>query len=171
MFENIKMETIIIAAVSENDVIGFRGKIPWKIPEDIKRFKDKTIGHAVLMGRKTYDSIDEKFRPLLKRENIVLSRNPDYEEEGVMIYSNLDDAIEEARKRRVEKLFIAGGEGVYRDVMEKADVIDLTKVHMEIEGDVHFPRIDCDAWRKVESSDIYHSQSGLRYSIYRYERR
>ena len=121
------MTLTIIAAVSENDVIGYRGKIPWKISEDTKRFRDMTMGNTVVMGRKTYESIPKKYRPLPGRENVVLSKSG-FVSEGVSVYHGLDAALEECNKKGAEKVFIAGGEQVYKEAMTKADLIELTKV-------------------------------------------
>jgi dihydrofolate reductase len=129
------MEIVLIAAVSQNNVIGRDGDIPWHIPEDLARFKHLTTGNTVLMGRKTYESLPEEFRPLPDRKNLVLSRSsPDIEAEVV---SSIQQAYEEAKGA----LFIAGGESVYRQAMEDADRLEITRVKREVDGDTFFPEI------------------------------
>lgn len=164
------MEIVIIAAVSKNDVIGFRGKMPWDIPEDRKRFREMTMGNAVVMGRLTYESIDEKYRPLKGRLNIVLSRNSEYRPEGVVVCRSLDDALRVAERNRVDKVYIAGGKEVYQKAMEIANRIELTKVHKGMEGDVFFPRFNISDWSLISESEIFDSGSGLRYSSFSWRR-
>lgn len=142
------MELIIIAAISENNVIGKDNKLPWHIPEDLKRFKELTKGNAVLMGRKTYESIG---KPLPKRTNIVLSSNKDYTPQGVITARNLDDALEQCKQYKTT--YIIGGQKVYEQTIDIADKLEITHVHKTIEGDAFFPKIDALKW--IEINNIY----------------
>lgn len=140
------MEKIIIAAHDEEKAIGKDGEIPWHYPEDLKYFKEKTTGHSVLMGRKTYESLPEDFRPLPDRKNIVLTRsNPDLNE-SVEIVNSLDEAY---RKVENEKLFIAGGASVYKQTLDDADKMLLTRVPGAHNGDTFFPDWEEDKWQKI----------------------
>lgn len=141
------MEKIIIAAVAENDVIGKEGEIPWHIPEDLQHFKEKTTGHTVIMGRKTFQSLPDGFKPLPDRENIVLTQS-DFspENESVKLANSLDQAWEEAEN---EKTFIIGGAGIYRQTMDKADKMILTEINDEYEGDTYFPEFSEENWKET----------------------
>ena len=131
-------EINIIAAVSENNVIGMEGEIPWKISEDMKRFKRLTLGCPVIMGRKTYESIPLKFRPLPDRENIVLTSDESYSEDGIIIAHSLDHALMKALNFHPQ-IFIAGGGRVYADAMPLATRLELTLVEGQFKGDTFFP--------------------------------
>jgi dihydrofolate reductase len=134
----------LIAAMSENRVIGRDNQLPWRLPADLKRFKAATMGHVLVMGRKTYESIG---RPLPGRRTIVLSRDAGYRPEGVEVASSLSEALELAGD---EEVFIAGGGEVYRRALEVADDILLTLVHGHIEGDAFFPSLNPGIWELVE---------------------
>jgi len=142
------MEKIIIAAVAENDVIGKDGEIPWHIPEDLEHFKDKTTGHTVVMGRKTFESLPDSFKPLPNRQNIVLTRS-DFSPENESV--NIANSLEEAwKKSENERVFIIGGAGVYKQCMEEADKMILTEIKEEYEGDTFFPEYSKENWKEVE---------------------
>lgn len=146
------MQKIIIAAVSENNVIGKDGDIPWHIPEDMEHFKQKTTGHAVIMGRKTFESLPENFRPLPDRKNIVLTRSGLKEKPGeVAEASSLEEGFEIAEGFS-DKAFVIGGESVYRESLEEADKLLLTRIHEEYDGDTYFPEIEGD-WIEEERED------------------
>jgi dihydrofolate reductase len=146
------MKKIIIAAVAENRVIGKDGDIPWHFPEDLKHFKQKTTGHSVIMGRKTYFSLPEAYRPLPNRKNIVLSRsNPDLPE-SVKLANSLEEAWELAREFS-EKAFVIGGAGIYSQTLEEADKMILTEVHKEYDGDTYFPEWNRENWEDVKRED------------------
>ena len=149
------MEINLIAAVSENNVIGYRGEIPWRIKEDIKHFKKLTIGHPVIMGRKTYESIPERFRPLPGRLNIVLSHNSDYLPKGPYVFKSLEEAIDalndsEPQEPNIDysKIFLIGGTSVYEQGIGIADKLEITHVHRQVQGDAYFPAIDLLIWHK-----------------------
>lgn len=145
------MEKILIAAVSENGVIGKEGDIPWHIPEDLQHFKEKTTGNTVVMGRKTYESLPDSFTPLPDRENIVLTRS-DFqpEEESVKVANSLEDAWEKSSN---EKIFIIGGAGIYRQTIDKVDEMVLTEIHENYDGDTFFPDYNRDKWVEKSRED------------------
>ena len=165
------MKTIIIAALSENRVIGRDNAIPWNYPADVKHFIRTTKGYPVVAGRKTYESF--KVRPLPDRFNIILTRNPDYlpevhpsssprldfittrnpnypTNENVVICQDLAQAVEEAKVRNTEKLFIIGGAEIYEQTLPLADEMILTHLPIEVEGDAYFPAWDESEWVVVE---------------------
>jgi len=133
------MRITLIVAVARNGVIGREGDIPWRLRDDQRFFQQQTLGHSLLMGRATYDSIG---RPLPKRTTYVLTRNPDFAAEGVTRASSLDEAIALAEARGESELFVAGGEAVYREAMPRADRLLVTRVDAAPEGDVRFPDFD-----------------------------
>lgn len=139
------MRLSLVAAVAENGVIGREGDLPWHLPEDLKAFKRRTVGHTLVMGRKTFDSIG---RPLPRRRSVVLSRNPELEIPGAETAGSLEEALE--RLAGEEEVFVVGGAEVYRRALPKADRLLLTRVHASVEGDTFFPEIDPDAWRLAE---------------------
>ena len=161
------MELILIAALSKNNVIGKDGKIPWHYSEDLKRFKKLTLGHAVLMGRKTYESIiASKGSPLEGRINLVLSSNKDYKvPDNVAIINEIVDALMMCNERRINKLYVIGGERVYRDTLPLAERLELTEVHKDFEGDAFFPKYNRDDWKEVQRDDR------TEYSFVTYERK
>ena len=139
----IKMEKIIIAAVAENGVIGKDGELPWNpIEEDMKFFREKTVGNTVVMGRKTFQSLPESFRPLPDRQNIVLTRS-DFVPEEAEVAESLKKAWNKADS---EKIFIIGGASIYRQAMPETDKMLITEVSEQYEGDTYFPEFDEDNW-------------------------
>jgi dihydrofolate reductase len=124
----------LIAACSKNRVIGYENKLIWNIPGDLKRFKELTTGHTVLMGRKTFESIG---RPLPNRRNVILTRDKAFKAEGCLVYSDLKEVLELFGN----DLFIIGGEQIYQQTIGYADFIELTLIHKKFEGDVYFPEI------------------------------
>jgi dihydrofolate reductase len=131
-----KPKISIFAALSDNNVIGVKGGLPWYIPDDFKRMREVTSGHAIIMGRKTYESIG---RVLPKRVNIIISRDPSYKVEGGIVCKSLADALLEARKHEKKEIFIFGGGQIFDQAMEIADKLYLTVVHKDIDGDTYFP--------------------------------
>lgn len=146
------MEVIIIAAVSDDGYIGKNGGIPWNIPEDMKRFRELTLGHPVIMGRKTWESLTGR---LPNRLNYVLTRQKHYVAEGAFVVDSLKKAVEMAgnEEPRIEgidycKAYIIGGENVYREGMKFADRLEITEVHQEVKGDARFPEIG-KQWEEI----------------------
>ena len=135
------MRISLLLAMSENRVIGRDGGLPWHLSADLKRFKKLTLGHVVIMGRKTFESIG---RPLPRRRSIVLSRDPAYAPEGAEAAASLDEAL--ARAADEDEVFVVGGAGVFAEALPRADRLYLTRVHAEVEGDVVFPELDLGAW-------------------------
>lgn len=130
-----------IAAMAQNRCIGVNNKLPWHIPEDLKFFKDKTLGKKIIMGRKTFESLG---RPLPKRENIVISRRSDFHPEGVKVFNSLESALAdvESRAEALEEVFIVGGAEIYSLSLSKIHRLYLTLVDQEVPGDAFFPEVD-----------------------------
>jgi len=133
------MRLSIIAALASNNVIGRNNQIPWRLSTDLKRLKALTMGHHIIMGRKTFDSIG---KPLPGRVNIIITRQPDYAPNGATIVHSLEDAIQLAANARDEEAFVAGGTEIYAQALHRADRMYLTRVHAEVEGDTVFPEFD-----------------------------
>lgn len=143
------MTIALIAAMSENRVIGRGDAIPWHLPKDLRRFRDATMGHPVIMGRKTFETLPA---PLPGRTTIVLTTREGYRPEGALVASSLEEGLRLAeRVAGGETVYIAGGEAVYRAGLAVADEIRLTIVHTEVEGgDAFFPELDAAAWAAGE---------------------
>ena len=150
------MELILIAAFSENRVIGYQGKIPWKIPEDLKHFRQLTLNHPIIMGRKTYESIG---KPLDKRKNIVLTKDGKFNPSGVIVCHSLEEALKNCGN---EETYIIGGEQIYKQAISHATRLELTKVKGNYQGDAFFPEIDYSVWHKTKEED-YSNYSFLTY--------
>lgn len=142
------MRTSIILAADENNGIGKNGQLPWRLPDDLKRFKQLTLGHYLLMGRKTYESIG---KPLPGRTTIVLTRQLNYQPKGVLLAHNLETACELARKQEESELFCCGGGEIYRQMLPLADFVYLTRVHTTLPTDVTFPQLPETNWQLVEN--------------------
>lgn len=134
------MQISLIVAVADNGVIGRDNDLVWKLKDDMKFFSDTTKGHAIITGRRNYESIPEKFRPLPQRVNVVITRNPSYLAPGAHVVHGLDEAIAKLSAEGAEQAFIIGGGQIYREAMLRQDVrrILLTHVHAEPEGDTFF---------------------------------
>lgn len=145
-------EIIIIAAVAKNGVIGNDNQLLWKIPEDMQYFREATAGQPVIMGRKTWESLPEKFRPLPGRRNIVITRQPDYAAPGAELASSLETAV--ARCADAERAFIIGGAEIYAQAMSCADTLLLTEVALNPNGDAHFPAIAPADWEEVSRTAL-----------------
>jgi dihydrofolate reductase len=140
----------LVVAVAENGIIGRGGTLPWKLPTDLKRFRKVTLGKPIIMGRKTYESIG---KPLDKRDNIVVTRRPDFTAPGVHVAASveaaIDLALEFAAKRGVDEVMIIGGEEIFRSAFDLADCIYLTLVHGTPAGDTRFDIPDHRLWRET----------------------
>jgi dihydrofolate reductase len=143
-------EIIIIAAISENNVIGKDGKIPWHIKEDLQRFKRLTLNHPVIMGRKTYESLPVK--PLKDRINIVLTRDKSFNPPDAIVKNSLQDAIEYCKS--YDKVFIIGGQSLFEEGLKIADTLELTRVDGIYDGDAIFPKINFDEWVLKNKDDM-----------------
>lgn len=133
------MKISLIAALAENRVIGRDNALPWRLPADMKRFREYTTGHCVVMGRRTFESMGH---PLPQRTNIVLSRQPAWQSEGVRVVSDPLAALALAREAGEDHLFVIGGEAVFAAFLERADALLLTRVDAHLGGDAHFPAFD-----------------------------
>lgn len=140
------MSLAIVVAVAENGVIGRAGGLPWSLPDDLRHFKRLTIGHTLIMGRRTFESIG---RPLPDRRTIVLSRNPAYRPAGVAVAPTLAAAL--ATGDRDQDRFVVGGASVYAEALPLADRVYLTRVHAAPAGDTRFPSLDRRAWSLVDA--------------------
>ena len=135
------MRLSLLVAAAENRVIGRDNQLPWHLPADLKRFKQLTLGHVIVMGRKTFDSIG---RPLPKRRSVVITRNPSFEHPGVTVVHSLEEAWEVSAGET--EVFVIGGAGIFELALPRADRLYLTRVHAEVDGDVLLPEIDFDDW-------------------------
>lgn len=162
------MKITLIAAVAENRVIGRNGALPWRLPDDLRRFKQRTGGHVVIMGRRTFESLDG---PLPNRPAIVVSRSRDLDTGEATRAFSLDEAIELARDRGEQEVFILGGAEIYALALPLADRLELTVVHAEVEGDTLFPEFDLAGWTITED-DRHEADDRHEYpfSFRRYER-
>ncbi len=142
------MELVLIAAFSPDRVIGKDGKLPWRIPEDMRRFKELTMGYPVIMGRKTWDSISERYRPLEGRTNVVLTRNSSLSfPRGVLTADSLDDAI--SKVGAFSKGYVIGGQSLYEEAIGRSNILEITEVAGKYEGDAYFPKIDSRVWKEI----------------------
>jgi len=145
------VELVLIAAVAENGVIGDDGGMPWHYPADLAHFKETTMGHPVILGRRTFESIAAQLDgPLPGRTNIVLSRSDPEVPEGVVVVESVEAAVEATIEAGVETAYVAGGATVYEQFLPLADRLVLTEVPGEPEGDTRFPEWDSEEWVEVE---------------------
>jgi dihydrofolate reductase len=144
---------VAVAAYAENRVIGDRGRIPWRIPDDFAHFKAETLGHTLVMGRRTYESIG---RPLPGRRTIVITRDPAWSADGVDVVHSLDDALALAATLPGDTV-IAGGTQIYEQAMPVFTHQVLTEIHLTVDGDAHYPEFDLSEWqetRRVSRDDL-----------------
>lgn len=164
------MKITLIAAISNNGVIGVDNKLPWKLPDDLKHFKRYTEGKTVVMGAKTYKSIGSK--PLPNRDNIVVSSKLQLDEEGVTVRRNSICVVESCQEAKVEELVVIGGGQLYKDFMYAADKLVITHVNTWCSGGVFFPEIKEDVWKRT---DVHYSgylaNNEHTFEIVTYERR
>ena len=139
----------IIVAVSENGVIGLNNQLIWRLPDDLKRFKQLTLGHPMIMGRKTFESIG---KPLPGRQSIIITRDENFSFEGTIVAHSLHEAINEAKKTGTDEAFIIGGGDIYKQVQNITDKLYLTEVHTVIEGDTFFNIENPDLWKEIEKT-------------------
>jgi dihydrofolate reductase len=142
------MQVSIIVAVAENGVIGRGGALPWHLGDDLRRFKRLTMGHTLIMGRRTWESIG---RPLAGRRIVVVTRHSSFRADGVETAASIDSAVEFAQQARDDEAFIVGGAEVYAQALSRATRLYLTRVHANVEGDAYFPDIDWSQWRQATS--------------------
>ena len=158
----------IIAAIGLNNELGKDNDLIWHLPADLKRFKKVTTGHAIIMGRKTFESIG---KPLPNRRSIIITRNILYKKEGCEVVHSLEDAIKLIQDQ--EHAFIIGGAQIYREAIEKklVDQLDITKVHQNFEADVFFPTLELSSWEEIsEETFLPDDKNKYTYSFLSYKR-
>ena len=148
------MTISIIVAVSENNVIGRNNNLPWHLPADMKYFKDTTMGHFVVMGRKNFDSIPDKYRPLTGRTNVVVTRQNNFIAAGVQVAHSIKEAIQLAKEKNETECFIIGGGEIFSQSIDLCNRIYLTRIHHRIEGDVFFPELNQNKWKEISRQDV-----------------
>jgi len=148
------MKISLIVAVAENGVIGKDNDLIWHLPKDMQFFKEITIGHHVIMGRKNFESIPYKYRPLPNRTNIIITRQSEYKAEGCIVVNSVETALEIAKNNGDIEPFIIGGGQIYRIAIEKnlVDKIYLTKIHHSFKGDTFFPELSSD-WKETNKTE------------------
>lgn len=158
----------IIVAVAENGVIGKNNEIPWQLPMDMKFFKETTMGHHMVTGRKNYESIG---RPLPGRTMVIATRDSEFTAPGSLLADSIEEAIQLAMELEKEEVFIIGGGEIYRQTLHLVDRLYITKIHESFDGDVFFPQINESQWKEVRSqlilADEKHKYS---FTFYVYER-
>ena len=166
------MKLSLICAMAENRVIGRNNALPWHLSADLQYFKATTMGHCIIMGRKTWESIG---RALPGRTSVVITTNPDYVAEGARVVNSLDEAIALAESQSVidgtEEAFVIGGAGLYAAALPKAQRFHLTRVHESVEGDTYLQEFDEDQWQEVKRTEFSADESNpFNYSICLLER-
>ncbi|MEV0709763.1 dihydrofolate reductase [Nocardia aurea] len=156
----------LIWAQSPTGVIGYRNTIPWRVPEDMANFKSVTMGHPVVMGRRTWDSLPPRFRPLDGRRNIVVSRDAEWSADGAERAASVPEALELTGQDHV---WIAGGGEIYRAAMDLATELLVTEVDTDVDGDAYAPVIGPE-WRTEQDAPWHTSRTGTRFRIRRYTR-
>lgn len=144
------MRISLIVAMARNRVIGRDNRLPWRLPADLRRFKELTMGHTLLVGRKTFESIG---RPLPGRKMLVVSRREGYAPEGVRVAHSVQEALDLARAEGEPELFVGGGAEIYRQTLPVADRLHLTRIEEDVPGDAYFPEFDETEWRLVDRED------------------
>ena len=153
----------LIWAEARDGVIGAEGGMPWHVPEDLAHFKEITLTAPVVMGRKTWDSLPERFRPLPGRENIVITRQQDWSADGARRAADLPSAV-----RGLERVWIIGGAEIFAQVIGDADRLEVTEIDLEVAGDAYAP--SKEGWRLVDEGEWQTSRTGIRYRFLGYER-
>ena len=150
-----------IAALSKNKVIGKNNDLPWRLPDDMKFFMETTKGHHVILGRKNYDSLHEKYKPLPERTNIVITRQNGFQAPGCIVLHAIEPALKIAEKNSEEECFIIGGAEIYQLAMPHTTRLYLTEIDAHIDGDTYFPDIRKEDWtemsRKHHPADQRHA--------------
>ena len=165
------MKIAFVVAAAENNAIGKDNTLLWRLPDDMKFFKEKTIGHCIVTGRKSYESLPEKFRPLPDRTNIVVTRDKNYKAPGAIVVHSVADAIAKAKELGETMLGVIGGGEIYRAMWAYVDIIWLTRVHHEFDAHVFFPPLDPTewkiTWREEHQADEKHPYA---FTFFKYER-
>jgi dihydrofolate reductase len=160
------MRLSLIAAVAQNGTLGRDGRVPWHLPVDLRWFKRWTVGHPVLMGRKTFDSVG---KPLPARRNVVITRREGFAPPGVEVARSVEEALQ--RVSGCDEIFVVGGAEIYRETLLRADRLILTHIHRDFPGDAFFPPFDATEWRIVSREEHPESESNpLPFTFVVYER-
>ena len=166
------MKLSLIVAIAQNGCIGINNKLPWYLPEDLKYFRRLTTGNIVIMGRKTFESIG---KPLPNRSNIVISRNSDFQAEGVKVVASIEEALNIAESiaeiSDTQEAFIMGGAQIYEQTLPLAQRLYITEVKKAVTGDAFFPSIDLAQWQEIGREAHYYEPQDTHYDFVVYERR
>jgi dihydrofolate reductase len=162
------VKVVLVAAVARGGVIGRDGGIPWRLPEDMARFRELTMGHPVVMGRRTWDSLPDRFRPLPGRVNIVVTRNPGWCAQGAERAGSVEDAL--GLHEDEPEVFVIGGGEIYAAALPFADELVLTEIDADVEGDTRFPEWDRSEFPEVERRERL-ADDGTPFAFVRYARR
>jgi dihydrofolate reductase len=160
------MELKLIYARSRNGVIGREGQLPWHLPADLAHFKQTTLGQAVVMGRKTWDSLPERFRPLPGRTNIVITRQTDWHAHGALVAHSLEQAM--SLCPAPGPLWVIGGAEIYAQALPLASTVVVTEIDVEVQGDAHAPKLGTE-WKEM-SRHLQQNEGGLSYSFVIYNK-
>jgi dihydrofolate reductase len=164
---NKKPEIFLVAAVAKNNVLGKDNKLIWHLPADLKMFKNLTSYGTILMGRKTFESLG---KPLPNRENVIVTKDVNYKQEGCLVFNSIEQALENLNSR--EKIFIVGGAQIYKECISMADKLYITHLDLDIEGDVFFPEIDSNVWRLTKNEEgILDEKNLIHHRFCEYERK
>lgn len=140
----------MIAALAKNRAIGMKGKLPWRLADDLKHFKELTVGKPVIMGRGTYEAIG---RLLPNRTNIIMTNRPDFRVNGAIIAHSVDEALDRAAETEASEVMIIGGQQIYQTFLPKADRLYLTEIYTTVDGDAFFPEFDTADWKEVDRQE------------------
>lgn len=163
------MRKSIIVAMDQNNGIGYRGRLPWHLPAELKNLKALSMGHHLIMGRKTFDSIG---KPLPGRTTIIVTRNPNYHTEGCLVAHSIPEAFKMAKANGESEVFIFGGHEIYQEALKETDRLYLTRVHSGFQVDAFFPNFDFANWEEI--SAVFHpadKKNPYPFTIFIYERR
>jgi len=161
----------ILVAMAKNRVIGRNNALPWQLPPDLKRFKELTMGHHIVMGRKTYESIG---RPLPGRTSVIITRQPDYQVPGALVVASIDQALKvcSAGKEVDQEIFVIGGAQIYRQSLGLCQRIYITEIQQEFDGDTLFPELNQQVWREISrEKHRLNDDDGLEYHFVVLDRR
>jgi dihydrofolate reductase len=162
----------LVWAEAHHGVIGAGGVMPWHVPEDLAHFKEITLGSPIVMGRKTWDSLPGRFRPLPGRENVVVSRDPAWAADGAVRAGSVDEALAIAGASEPEWIWVIGGAQVFSEVIDRAHRLEVTELDLDVPGDTMAPSVDL-TWRLADASPevgAFASRTGIGYRFRRYER-
>ena len=168
----------LIWAESEGGIIGSDGALPWHLPEDLAHFKELTLGSPVIMGRKSWDALPDRFRPLPGRRNIVVTRNAQWQADGAEVAHSVDEALSLASEPTTTTVWVIGGAQIFASAIQRADRLEVTQIRERFDGDTTAPAID-ETWREVAADPVsadsqsgwHTSRTGVEYRYVTYERR